>query len=103
MIAGRPIMVERVDRLLAIVHDLALGAFEPDLGHGLAEQQAVLGLVDRLGVGADQLDAELLQRPSRCSAIAVLSAVWPPMVGRMASGRSFSMILATMSGVIGSM
>jgi hypothetical protein len=42
-------------------------------------------------------------RPSRCSAIAVLSAVWPPMVGRMASGFSFSMILATMSGVIGSM
>ena len=42
-------------------------------------------------------------RPSRCSAIAVLSAVWPPMVGRMASGLSFSMILATMSGVIGSM
>ncbi len=33
---------------------------------------------------------------------AQFSAVWPPMVGRSASGRSFSMILATISGVIGS-
>ncbi len=34
---------------------------------------------------------------------AVLSAVWPPMVGKIASGRSSAMILATTSGVIGSM
>ncbi len=33
---------------------------------------------------------------------AQLSAVCPPMVGSSASGRSFSMILATISGVIGS-
>src|SRR6185312_12114378 len=33
---------------------------------------------------------------------AQLSAVCPPMVGSKASGRSFSMILATISGVIGS-
>ena len=40
--------------------------------------------------------------PSRCRASAVLSAVWPPMVGSTASGRSFSMMRATISGVIGS-
>ncbi len=40
--------------------------------------------------------------PDFCSAIAVLSAVCPPMVGSIASGRSFSMIFATTSGVIGS-
>ncbi len=34
---------------------------EPDLRHRLAEQLAVLGLVDRLGGGADHLDAELLE------------------------------------------
>ncbi len=34
---------------------------------------------------------------------AVFSAVWPPMVGSSASGRSLAMILATISGVIGSM
>ena len=34
---------------------------------------------------------------------AQFSAVWPPMVGQEARrGRSFSMILATISGVIGS-
>jgi len=33
---------------------------------------------------------------------AQFSAVCPPMVGSNASGRSFSMILATISGVIGS-
>ena len=35
--------------------------------------------------------------------MATLSAVWPPMVGSTASGRSRSMILATIAGVIGSM
>ncbi len=40
--------------------------------------------------------------PEASSCRAVFSAVWPPMVGSRASGRSFSMILATMSWVIGS-
>ncbi len=40
--------------------------------------------------------------PLSASSIAVFSAVCPPMVGRRASGRSFSRILATMSGRIGS-
>ena len=40
-------------------------------------------------------------RPNK--AIAVLSPVWPPSVGSTASGFSRSMILATTSGVIGSM
>ena len=40
--------------------------------------------------------------PLSCSAIAVLSAVCPPSVGRIASGRSLAMISSTNSGVIGS-
>ena len=40
--------------------------------------------------------------PSRSSATAVLSAVWPPSVASSASGRSFSITFATNSGVIGS-
>ncbi len=36
-------------------------ALEPDAFHGLAEQLAVLGLVDGVGARADHLDAELLQ------------------------------------------
>ena len=41
--------------------------------------------------------------PFLASAMAVLSAVCPPIVGSSASGRSAAMILATISGVIGSM
>ena len=40
--------------------------------------------------------------PSSYSAMAVFNAVWPPMVGKMASGRSLAIILRTISGVIGS-
>ena len=42
------------------------------------------------------------RNPDACSAIAVLSAVCPPMVGRIASGFSRRMIRSTNSGVIGS-
>ena len=41
--------------------------------------------------------------PSRARSSAQLSAVWPPMVGSSASGRSFSMMLATIGHVMGSM
>ena len=40
--------------------------------------------------------------PFSASAMAAFSAVWPPRVGSRASGRSFSMILATTAGVMGS-
>jgi hypothetical protein len=40
--------------------------------------------------------------PISSSASEVFRPVCPPMVGNSASGRSFSMILATTSGVIGS-
>ena len=41
--------------------------------------------------------------PSRTRSSAVFSAVWPPMVGSSASGRSFSMMRATVRQLIGSM
>jgi hypothetical protein len=41
--------------------------------------------------------------PSRARSRAQFSAVCPPIVGRSASGRSFSMMRATMGQVIGSM
>ena len=40
--------------------------------------------------------------PLACSAMAALSAVWPPRVGRIASGRSLAITFASTSGVIGS-
>ncbi|MND08284.1 hypothetical protein D3C83_308060 [compost metagenome] len=53
-------------------------------------------------------DAPISSTPWRSSApdlasdIAVLSAVWPPMVGNSASGFSLAMMRSTTSGVIGS-
>ena len=82
--------------------DCRAWTLEPDPVHRLAEQLAVLRHVDGLGLGADHLDAELLEHALSARASAVLSAVCPPMVGSRASGRSVSMILATTSGVIGS-
>ena len=41
--------------------------------------------------------------PSRTRSSAVLSAVWPPIVGSSASGRSFSMMRATVRQLTGSM
>ena len=40
--------------------------------------------------------------PASSRAIAALSAVWPPSVGRIASGRSLAMIVVRTSVVIGS-
>ncbi len=41
--------------------------------------------------------------PRSDSVIATLSAVWPPIVGNRASGRSRSITISTISGVTGSM
>ena len=91
-------------RFLERMRDGGARRFDADRGHGVAEFQAVLGAVDHLGAGADQFDAVACQRAGlRASCIAVLSAVWPPMVGSSASGFSRAMMRSTISGVIGSM
>ena len=41
--------------------------------------------------------------PWLCSSIAALSAVWPPRVGRIASGFSLAMMVSMTCQVIGSM
>jgi hypothetical protein len=101
-IAGSPISdaARALGALLAI--DAARHA-QPRLDHRLAEQLAVLGAADRLVAGADQLDAEALERAVSRSALARLSAVCPPSVASSASGRSRSMICVTGPGSSGSM
>ena len=59
--AGEADDLERLQRLDGVVGQHRARRFEADLLHGVAEQLAVLGLVDGLGVGADHLDAELLE------------------------------------------
>jgi hypothetical protein len=86
------------------VRDAALGRAEPDLRHRVLELQAVLGLLDRVLVGADHLDAVLRRARRACAGRArSSSAVCPPIVGRIASGRSLAMIFSTTCQVIGSM
>ena len=103
MIAGSPISA-RASRACSSERTTWLARLvEPDPLHRLAKQLAILGLGDRLGRGADQLDVRAARACRRAaSAMAELSAVWPPIVGSSASGRSRSMILATMAGVTGS-
>ncbi len=50
-------MLQRRRGLLAAVGEARLGGGEADAGHGLAEQLAVLGHGDGLGLGADHLHA----------------------------------------------
>ena len=52
---------EHRKRLVHRIGDAAARAFEPDLVHRLAETLAVLGLVDRIGIGADHLHAVFLE------------------------------------------
>ena len=59
---------------------------EPDLEHGVLEQEPVLALLDGLRLGADHAHAVLLEDAARCSAMAVFSAVWPPSVGQEGVG-----------------
>ena len=54
-----------LERRPAVVHAVRDGgsrAFEADPVHRLAELEPVLGLLDRLGIGADQLDPKPLER-----------------------------------------
>jgi hypothetical protein len=58
----KPDRVEHAKRFLDRVDDGGLGALQPDPVHRIAELLPVLGLLDRLGVGPDQLDAQPVQR-----------------------------------------
>ena len=53
---GQADVVERGKPLRQRLHLMRARRLEADPGHRLAEQLAVLGLVDRLGAGADHLD-----------------------------------------------
>jgi hypothetical protein len=75
---------------------------ETDPAHGLAEQVTVFGLVDASRLAPTISTPNASNTPSRTRSNAQFSAVWPPMVGSSASGRSFSMIFATVRQVIGS-
>jgi hypothetical protein len=85
------------------VRDARARALEADVAHRVAELLAVLGHVDGLARGAISSTPNFSSTPSRTRSSAQLSAVCPPIVGSSASGRSFSMMRATVRQLTGSM
>ena len=103
MTAGRPMSASAARASSRVWAMADFGRFDADFGHGVAEFQAVLGAVDHLGAWRRSVRRRgVPARRLSASCIAVLSAVWPPMVGSSASGFSRAMIFSTISGVIGS-
>ena len=107
MMAGSPMSSSAFSAIRQVLHLVRARRLEADLGHGLAEQLAVLGLVDGLGAGADELDVELVEHAHLAQRQRAVERGLAAHGGeeREAAGPtflSFSMILATISGVIGS-
>ena len=100
--AGRPISA-RAARAASWVRTTTLfGRSRPMRSMASRNRRRSSALAMASGEAPISLTPRRASVPSLASAMAVLSAVWPPMVGRSASGRSFSMILATIAGVTGS-
>ena len=58
---GRPICSQRGAGFVHGMGDAAAGGFDADFRHGVAEFQPVLGAVDDVGAGADQLHTIFFQ------------------------------------------
>ena len=58
MTAGSPVVSRTLPGLLDVPGEAALRDLEPDAGHGLLEELAVLAHLDRAPAGADEPDAE---------------------------------------------
>ena len=58
----QPDRVERLERVVEIVHRAGAGTMQPDLFHRHAEQFAVLCLFDGIGTRPDHLDTEFFER-----------------------------------------
>ena len=102
MIAGRPtkFIASRASAIERTTLDFGLSRPISSIASRNSRRSSALAMTSRL---APIISTPYFSSvPSSASAIAVFSAVWPPMVGSSASGRSFSMIRATISGVIGS-
>ena len=82
--------------------DDALRYLEAGGGRRLAEGEAVLRAPDRVGVGADQLDAEPVEHARVDELDGDVQRRLAASVGRSASGRSRSTISATVSASSGS-
>lgn len=88
---------------LDAVGDVGAGGFGAGLVNDLLEQFTVLATVDGFQEAPISSTLYFSRTPASPSAMAALSAVWPPKVGRSASGRSLAMICSRIGVAIGSM
>jgi hypothetical protein len=103
MMVGKPTCACTWMRLLQAVGDGRTRQVEADAAHGLAEQVAVLGLVDGLARGADHLDAEALQHALAGQVQRAVQRRLPAHGRQQRVGRSRSMMRSSTRQVIGSM
>ena len=61
---GKPDVRQRACGLVPAVHNRRARTFEPDAVHRVAEFLAVLGLLDRFRISADQLHPQPVERPA---------------------------------------
>jgi hypothetical protein len=103
MMAGRPISSSAASALISVLTCLERGVSRPM--RCIASRSSALSIA--CAVAPIMVTSKRAKTPILLSDKAVLSAVCPPMVGNRpnppaATWRSFSMIWATISGVIGS-
>ena len=103
MMAGRPMSSSAASASASVLIWCERGVSRPIFFIASRNSSRSSALSMASAVAPIILTPNLSSTPILRSDSAVLSAVCPPMVGSSASGRSFSMILATISGVIGSM
>jgi hypothetical protein len=92
-----------VERLLEVVRDARARGAEADARHRRLELLAVLGLVDRFLGRADELDVELGEHALAREVERAVERGLPAHRRQQASGRSRSMMVATIGQVMGSM
>ncbi len=103
MIAGRPVRSSAAQRLVHRVGDRASARLSSPILSIASRNCCRSSALSIASASAPIIwTPNFSSVPSLNSASAQLSAVCPPIVGSTASGRSFSMILATIAGVIGS-
>ena len=103
MMAGKPVHSEISSASSQVVANLPAGVCSPS--RRIAYSNSFRSSAMRIDRASAPISSVLYfsSTPRSASAIATLSAVWPPIVGRIASGRSRSMMRSTYSGVTGSM
>ena len=102
MISGKRPMVSYAtiaSSMLVAIADLAMPSFSSTIASAKSSRSSAL-LIDASLAPMSSTPCRSRAPPSE-SALARLSAVWPPMVGRMASGFSLARICSTASGVMG--